>query len=103
MKCDRPRTDDLKIISDQYTQAGEKGLLLDFFASELRLRGDNPVVQPHVHNGDIFCWNGEVSLVPWFPSIFGPQDTSPVMLTNAFIEKIFEGMDVSQLQSCPLT
>ncbi|KAI0048394.1 hypothetical protein FA95DRAFT_1588690 [Auriscalpium vulgare] len=35
---------------------------LGFFASELRLRGDEPVVQPHVHaeSGDIFCWNGEV-------------------------------------------
>ncbi|KIM84589.1 hypothetical protein PILCRDRAFT_6217 [Piloderma croceum F 1598] len=37
-----------------------QGLLLDFFASELRLRGKAPVVQPHEHAGDIFCWNGEI-------------------------------------------
>jgi hypothetical protein len=34
---------------------------LDFFASELRLRGDAPVAQPHIHQtGDVLCWNGEV-------------------------------------------
>lgn len=33
---------------------------LEFFASELRLRGDAPVVQPHQQDGDVFCWNGEV-------------------------------------------
>ena len=34
---------------------------LDFFASELRLRGDAPVAQPHVdERGDVLCWNGEV-------------------------------------------
>lgn len=33
---------------------------LEFFASELRLRGDAPIVQPHQQDGDIFCWNGEV-------------------------------------------
>ena len=42
-----------------------KGLLLDFFASELRLRGKAPVVQPHECGGDIFCWNGEVSHSPF--------------------------------------
>ena len=31
-----------------------------FFASELRLRGDQPIVQPHVESGDVLCWNGEV-------------------------------------------
>ncbi|KAK0505900.1 asparagine synthase-domain-containing protein [Armillaria luteobubalina] len=35
---------------------------LDFFASELCLRGSRPVVQPHIRNGDILCWNGEVHL-----------------------------------------
>ncbi|TFY70699.1 hypothetical protein EVG20_g2309 [Dentipellis fragilis] len=37
-------------------------LHVDFFASELRLRGDAPVVQPHVdeEKGDILCWNGEI-------------------------------------------
>jgi hypothetical protein len=66
-----------------------EGLLLDFFASELRLRGNEEVVQPHEHAGDIFCWNGEVSAIIFFwyalLSIYFP----------AF--KIFEGMDVGRL------
>ena len=34
---------------------------LDFFASELCLRGDVPVAQPHVSgSGDVLCFNGEV-------------------------------------------
>ncbi|KAG1755068.1 asparagine synthase-domain-containing protein [Suillus paluster] len=37
-----------------------RGLDLEFFASELRLRGDAPIVQPHQQDGDVFCWNGEV-------------------------------------------
>ncbi|OAX44828.1 hypothetical protein K503DRAFT_728526 [Rhizopogon vinicolor AM-OR11-026] len=36
------------------------GLDVEFFASELRLRGDTPIVQPHQQGGDVFCWNGEV-------------------------------------------
>jgi hypothetical protein len=36
-------------------------ICVDFFASELRMRGDAPVQQPHEAEGDIFCWNGEVS------------------------------------------
>lgn len=39
---------------------GPASLDLEFFASELRLRGDTPIVQPHSHQGDVFCWNGEV-------------------------------------------
>lgn len=33
-----------------------------FFASELRLRGDeySKISQPHKRDGDVFCWNGEV-------------------------------------------
>ncbi|KAA1468623.1 hypothetical protein DENSPDRAFT_833998 [Dentipellis sp. KUC8613] len=40
----------------------QQKLHVDFFASELRLRGDAPVVQPHVdkERGDILCWNGEI-------------------------------------------
>ncbi|KAH8120264.1 asparagine synthase-domain-containing protein [Phellopilus nigrolimitatus] len=40
----------------------DDGSFLDvrFFASELRLRGDKPVVQPHRDSGNVFCWNGEV-------------------------------------------
>ncbi|EGO25517.1 hypothetical protein SERLADRAFT_368911 [Serpula lacrymans var. lacrymans S7.9] len=30
------------------------------FASELRLRGQVPIVQPHQADGNILCWNGEV-------------------------------------------
>lgn len=34
---------------------------LDFFVSELQLRGDAPVVQPHVtESGNVLCWNGEI-------------------------------------------
>jgi hypothetical protein len=36
---------------------------LEFFSSELRLRGDEPIVQPHTHDGDVLCWNGEVCLL----------------------------------------
>ncbi|KAJ7071278.1 asparagine synthase-domain-containing protein [Mycena amicta] len=36
------------------------GVILDFFASELRLRGSAPVVQPHEQDGHVLCWNGEV-------------------------------------------
>ncbi|TDL28534.1 hypothetical protein BD410DRAFT_711708 [Rickenella mellea] len=35
-------------------------LQIRFFASELRLRGDQPIEQPHIRDGDVFCWNGEV-------------------------------------------
>lgn len=32
---------------------------LEFYASELRLRGQFPVVQPHIRGENILCWNGE--------------------------------------------
>ncbi|KAJ7630687.1 asparagine synthase-domain-containing protein [Roridomyces roridus] len=36
--------------------------VLDLFASELRLRGSHPVVQPHQDNEkNILCWNGEIA------------------------------------------
>ncbi|KAJ7835293.1 asparagine synthase-domain-containing protein [Mycena leptocephala] len=35
-------------------------VVLDFFASELRLRGSDPVVQPREQDGNLFCWNGEI-------------------------------------------
>jgi hypothetical protein len=38
-------------------------LVLEFFASELRLRGQALIVQPHVMDGDVLCWNGEVYLL----------------------------------------
>ncbi|OCH96623.1 hypothetical protein OBBRIDRAFT_809107 [Obba rivulosa] len=35
---------------------------MSFFASELRLRGESPVVQPHRDDeGNILCWNGEIA------------------------------------------
>ena len=35
-------------------------LSITFYASELRLRGTSFIVQPHVKNGNVLCWNGEV-------------------------------------------
>ncbi|KJA26137.1 hypothetical protein HYPSUDRAFT_37019 [Hypholoma sublateritium FD-334 SS-4] len=35
-------------------------LEIAFFASELRLRGDSPVVQPHTGGGNVLCYNGEI-------------------------------------------
>ena len=38
-------------------------LHLAFCASELRLRGDETITQPHTDaQGNILCWNGEVKL-----------------------------------------
>ena len=35
---------------------------LTFFGSELRLRGDGYIAQPHRdQQGNVLCWNGEVS------------------------------------------
>ncbi|KAF8140062.1 asparagine synthase-domain-containing protein [Boletus edulis] len=34
--------------------------ILEFYASELRLRGNIPIVQPHTESGDVLCWNGEI-------------------------------------------
>ncbi|TFK57417.1 hypothetical protein OE88DRAFT_130909 [Heliocybe sulcata] len=41
---------------------GNERLALRFYSSELRLRGDEPVVQPHYagHGSDILCFNGEI-------------------------------------------
>ncbi|TFL06116.1 asparagine synthase-domain-containing protein [Pterulicium gracile] len=33
---------------------------IELFGAELRLRGKRPVVQPHVLDGDVLCWNGEI-------------------------------------------
>ena len=50
----------VKLHNDERAKAG---LDLEFFASELRLRGDQPIVQPHVSpERDVLCWNGEVCL-----------------------------------------
>ncbi|KAG6861214.1 hypothetical protein C0995_002563 [Termitomyces sp. Mi166 len=39
---------------------GSQTFVLDFYASELRLRGDGTVEQPHQKDGDVLCWNGEI-------------------------------------------
>ncbi|KAK1229384.1 hypothetical protein PQX77_007561 [Marasmius sp. AFHP31] len=52
---------------------------MEFFASELRLRGDLPVIQPHEKDGDILCWNGEV-----FGGMqISPQENDGVKVFNA--------------------
>ncbi|KAF9535815.1 asparagine synthase-domain-containing protein [Crepidotus variabilis] len=38
----------------------ERELVLQFYGSELRLRGSRQVIQPHLRDGDILCWNGEI-------------------------------------------
>jgi hypothetical protein len=45
---------------DEVNSTHKDRFVLDFFASELRLRGSAQVVQPHSKGGDILCWNGEV-------------------------------------------
>lgn len=35
-------------------------LSIEFYASELRLRGTSFVVQPHLKDGNVLCWNGEI-------------------------------------------
>ncbi|KAG6381366.1 hypothetical protein JVT61DRAFT_5780 [Boletus reticuloceps] len=42
--------------------------ILEFYASELRLRGNIPIVQPHTESGDVLCWNGEVFEWPGDPA-----------------------------------
>jgi hypothetical protein len=45
---------------------------ISFFASELLLRGNSMVVQPH-HDaqGNVFCWNGEVCMLSSVVRLFG--------------------------------
>ncbi|KAF7972688.1 hypothetical protein HWV62_17250 [Athelia sp. TMB] len=45
---------------DSHALNGTNGLCLDLYASELRLRGDLPVVQPHQVGSNVLCWNGEI-------------------------------------------
>lgn len=41
----------------------EQNIKLTFFGSELRLRGDESIIQPHRDlDGNVMCWNGEVCL-----------------------------------------
>lgn len=65
------------------------GLALEFFASELRLRGNNPIVQPHERDGNMFCFNGEVSFFQSF--------LSDIRHLLCWISKIFSGMEASRV------
>ncbi|KAJ7042501.1 asparagine synthase-domain-containing protein [Mycena alexandri] len=52
-----PDSQDTQRIS---VTGSDDAIVLDLFASELRLRGSGPVVQPHEQDGNVFCWNGEI-------------------------------------------
>ncbi|KAF8078403.1 asparagine synthase-domain-containing protein [Lyophyllum atratum] len=57
-----------KVSIPPSAECGSGNLSLEFYASELRLRGEGHVVQPHRSGGDVLCWNGE---------IFDGMDISP--------------------------
>lgn len=65
---------------------------MQFFSSVLHLRGDHVVAQPHEHDGNVLCWNGEVSssLVRWINSI------------HLFVQ-VFEGMDIAATENDGVT
>ncbi|PFH54671.1 hypothetical protein AMATHDRAFT_134515 [Amanita thiersii Skay4041] len=42
------------------SNGGPLSYSIHFFASELRLRGNTPVEQPHFKHGNVLCWNGEI-------------------------------------------
>ena len=42
------------------TDAESRHVSITFYASELRLRGSSFIVQPHLKNDNVLCWNGEV-------------------------------------------
>ncbi|KDR85200.1 hypothetical protein GALMADRAFT_233883 [Galerina marginata CBS 339.88] len=55
----------LDIATPTYPLALDAGeclsrLSVGFYASELRLRGEFPIVQPHIRGKNILCWNGEI-------------------------------------------
>lgn len=57
-----PDTQNVFRIITQGPRLGQQGLVLDCFASELQLRGNTAISQPHFVSGAILCWNGEVTL-----------------------------------------
>lgn len=64
-------------------------LQLTFCASELRLRGDTSIIQPHEDaDGNILCWNGEVCC-----HLNMAYDRCSLVR----VTQIFEGLDVSSL------
>ena len=69
---------------------------LDLFGSELCLRGDALVTQPHVDakTSNVLCWNGEVrsrSLISFFTRCAEQASHR---------SQIFEGVDVSRVACC---
>ena len=53
--------DDSKTITKVFTpKDAAYSVEIRMFASELQLRGSSKVVQPHVWDDDVLCWNGEV-------------------------------------------
>ncbi|KAH6917180.1 asparagine synthase [Coprinopsis sp. MPI-PUGE-AT-0042] len=49
------------IVIDVQEKNGSK-VSVDFYGAELHLRGSGEVKQPHQKDGNILCWNGEVSV-----------------------------------------
>ncbi|KZV77010.1 hypothetical protein PENSPDRAFT_278247 [Peniophora sp. CONT] len=47
---------------EKLSGTADRDFLLECYSSELWLRGDSPIVQPHVHpeTGNVLCWNGEI-------------------------------------------
>nr|GAT47907.1 asparagine synthetase domain-containing protein 1 [Mycena chlorophos] len=57
------------------------GLVLDFFASELRLRGAIPIIQPHeCEDSRILSWNGELALEIFDGIEIGQEENDGVVL-----------------------
>jgi asparagine synthetase B (glutamine-hydrolysing) len=55
---------DAKSICRSSVDSATCTLSVEFFASELRLRGHASTVQPHQYGGNVLCWNGEVIFYP---------------------------------------
>lgn len=47
-------------ISNDTDAETRRQVTITFYASELRLRGSSDIVQPHLKNSNVLCWNGEV-------------------------------------------
>ncbi|KAK7694458.1 hypothetical protein QCA50_001644 [Cerrena zonata] len=69
---------------------------LNFFASELRLRGDEPVAQPHHDDaGNILCWNGEI-----FEGIeVSPEENDGIKLFG-LLQKTETAEDIRDILGC---
>ena len=56
------RSNPSDISNDTDAHAAERQVSITFYASELRLRGASDIVQPHLKNGNVLCWNGEARI-----------------------------------------